>query len=279
MMRTVCCTVYIDFVGARKPPSAAEAAARQLELLWRVPPARTPRGPRPTSSIDDVVAAAVAIADADGIDAVSIRAVAERLGVSPMSLYTYVPTKADLFALMIDDVHARMERTKPKGRGWRARVVAVAEDNRRLYEQHPWLVALPPNRPPLGPGTVGKYEYELQALADTNLDDVEIDAALGFVLGFVEACAHATARARGAARASAQTDDDWWRVQAPVLARLLDATKYPLATRVGTAAGEHHGAAYDPDFAYRFGLERVLAGLEALIERSGRRPASPRPKR
>ena len=83
--------------------------ARTLSLLWReTEPPR--RGPRPRHSVDDVVEAAIAIADADGLDAVTMRAVAERLGISPMSLYTYVPGKAELLDLMLDAIYLAMPR-------------------------------------------------------------------------------------------------------------------------------------------------------------------------
>ncbi|MBX3201056.1 MAG: TetR/AcrR family transcriptional regulator C-terminal domain-containing protein [Labilithrix sp.] len=250
-------------MSERKP--AAEDAARLMAALWRVAPAKKARGPRPSSSVDEVVDAAIAIADADGFEALTIRGVADRLGVSPMSVYTYVSTKAGLFALMVDAVNLRMDRSRPKARTWRARVTAVADDNRRLYERHPWLVTLPPNRPPLGPGTLAKYEYELGALEDVGLDDVSIDAALGFVLGFVESCAHASARARAAEQESSQSDADWWDAYGPELARAYDPSKYPLATRIGSASGEHHQGPHSSTFAYTFGLARVLDGLEALV--------------
>lgn len=212
--------------------------------------------------------AAIALADEAGFEALSIRKVAERLGVAPMSVYTYVPSKAELLLLMVDAVHGRMVRSRPASDSWRARVTAVADDNRSLYEQHPSLIALPPNRPPLGPGTIAKYDHELGAFEGTGLGDVERDAALTFVLGFVEACAHAAARARAAEHDSRLSDAQWWEAHAPELARVFDPARYPLATRVGAAAGEYHQAAFAPEFGYRFGLARVLDGLEALIEQT-----------
>ncbi len=64
-----------------------------------------------------------------------------------------------------------------------------------------------------------------------------------------------------------QAAAQWWAANAPLLARVLDEHAYPLATRVGTAAGAAHGGAYDPEHAYRFGLQRVLDGLAVLIDR------------
>ena len=256
------------------PDSKDVNAARLIALLWREPrSAAKTRGPKPGLSADRVIRAAIRIADAQGLEQLTIRRVAERLKVAPMSVYTYVPGKAELFALMLDAVYAGMKRQAPAADDWRARITAVAADNRRLYTEHPWIALLPPNRPPLGPGTIGKYEYELAALDGVGLSDVELDAALTFVLGFVESCAQAAARARAAVAESAQTDAQWWADYEPVLERVLDASRYPLGTRVGTASAQAQGGAYDGDRAYAFGLTRVLDGLAALIESgSNRKP-------
>jgi AcrR family transcriptional regulator len=235
--------------------------ARTLALLWReTEPPR--RGPRPRHSADDVVEAAIAIADADGLDAVTMRAVADRLGTSPMSLYTYVPGKAELLDLMLDAIYLAMPRA-PLRLHWRARVRAVAAANRELFERHPWAARISTARPPLGPGLMAKYEYELEALDGLGLSDIEMDAALTFLLAFVQANAVA---AQDHANAPG-TDADWWAQAGPLLARVVDPERYPLAARVGSAAGAEQGGAYDAERAYAFGLERVLDGVSALIDR------------
>jgi len=235
--------------------------ARTLTLLWReVEPPR--RGPRPRHSVDDVVDAAIAIADADGLDAVTMRAVAEQLGTSPMSLYTYIPGKAELLDLMLDALYLAMPR-KPFRLQWRARLRAVAEANRELYTRHPWAARISTARPPLGPGLMAKYEYELAAFDGLGLSDVEMDAALTFLLAFVQANAVAAQEHADAPG----TDADWWATAGPLLARVVDPERYPLASRVGSAAGAAQGGAYDAEHAYAFGLERVLDGVAALIDR------------
>jgi AcrR family transcriptional regulator len=210
--------------------------------------------------VDDVVAAAIAIADADGLDAVTMRAVAERLGISPMSLYTYVPGKAELLDVMLDVLYLAMPRT-PHRRDWRARLRAVADANRELYARHPWAARVSTARPPLGPGLMAKYEHELAALDGLGLHDIELDAALTFVLSFVQANAVAAQEQADAPG----TDAEWWATAGPLLARVVDPERYPLAARVGSAAGAAQGGAYDAERAYAFGLERVLDGLAALI--------------
>jgi AcrR family transcriptional regulator len=241
---------------------------RTLRLLWRETPAPS-RGPRPGLTVDGVVAAAIELADAEGLAAVTMRRLARSLGVAPMSLYTYVPGKAELLDLMLDSVYARMSRPDLAGLGWRERVTAVATENRDLFRRHPWAATVSTSRPPLGPGQLAKYEHELTAFAGLGLGDVDLDAALTFVLGFVQAAARAEAEFAAAGRDTGLTEAQWWESAGPSLARLVDPAAYPTATRVGTAAGLAHGGAYHPDHAYDFGLGRVLAGLAALVSPDG----------
>ncbi|HZH03496.1 MAG TPA: TetR/AcrR family transcriptional regulator C-terminal domain-containing protein [Myxococcaceae bacterium] len=247
--------------------SSAGDATRTLELLWRrSETGLVQRGPRPSLTVDTVVAKAIAVADAEGLETLTVRRVAQALGTAPMSLYTYVPSKAELLDLMLDTVYAQMARTHPRETHWRARLAAVAEDNRVLYERHPWVSSVSTRRPPLGPGLMEKYEYELRPLEGLGLDDVEMDAALSFVLGFVDACARTAADVRAAQQETAMSDPQWWAANAPLLARVFDVAKYPLAARVGTAAGKAHEGAHGAVHAFDFGLRRVLDGLALLVD-------------
>ncbi|MFK0106873.1 TetR/AcrR family transcriptional regulator [Streptomyces sp. NPDC091217] len=249
--------------------SGAGDPARSLELLWRVPAVAPRRGPRQRLDIDTVVAVAVGLADAEGLDAVTMRRVAQQLGVVPMTLYTYVPGKAELLDLMLDTAYVQMPRSGTAGRPWRVRLATVAEENRVLFEAHPWAATVSTGRPPLGPGMMAKYEHELSALDGLGLDDVEMDAALTFLLTFVQANARSAAEARAARQDSAMDDEQWWAANAPLLERVLDPRAYPVAARVGTAAGTAQGAAYSPRHAWEFGLARVLDGLAALVDGRG----------
>jgi AcrR family transcriptional regulator len=237
-----------------------------LALLWRDPAALPRHGPRQGLSIEAVVAAATGLADTEGLDKVTMRRVAHALGVAPMTLYTYVPSKAELLDLMLDAAYMSMPRVDTSGQPWRKRLAAIAEENKALFEKHPWAATVSTIRPPLGPGMMAKYEHELSALEGLALDDVLMDASLTYLLGFVQAWARAAADARAAHTDSAIDDNEWWATSGPLLARVLDQTVYPIAARVGSAAGTAHGSAYSPGHAYTFGLERVLAGLSQLID-------------
>ncbi|MFF8999459.1 TetR/AcrR family transcriptional regulator [Streptomyces achromogenes] len=110
------------------------------EVIW-ARPERTGRGPKPAYTRDDIAAAAVRIADAEGLDAVSMRHVAAELGCGTMSLYNYVPRKEDLYELMVDAAGAEHELWEPSG-DWRADMRRVARQTRELMRRHPWLPRL-----------------------------------------------------------------------------------------------------------------------------------------
>jgi AcrR family transcriptional regulator len=246
--------------------------ARTLRLLWRDPAAIPRRGPRQGLTIDQVVAAATALADAAGLDAVTMRQVASSLGVVPMTLYTYVPGKAELLDLMLDAAYARMPRADTTGQAWRQRVTTIAQENRALFQAHPWAADVSTIRPPLGPGMMAKYEHELAALDGLGLDDIQMDAALTHLLTFVQAWARAAADTQ-ATRGQPADDEQWWAAHEPLLRKIADPAAYPLAARVGTAAGTAHRAAYNPGYAYEFGLRTILDGLAVLIGDTSRAAA------
>ena len=239
-------------------------ARRTIDLLWFEEP-QSRRGRKKGLTLTQVVDTAVALADAEGLDAVSMRRVAQELGVVPMTLYTYVPDKAALLDLMLDALYRAMPRESGHDAGWRERIRAVAEENRALYDAHPWAAEISVSRPPLGPGLMAKYEHELRAFEGTGLDDVEMDSALTYVLGFVQHAARAAAAARTSVEHSGQTDQQWWEESGPLLEKVFDRHRYPLAVRVGEAAGAELGAVLNAEHAYAFGLERVLDGLGVLI--------------
>lgn len=236
-----------------------------LELLWRAAP-ETGRGPRKKLTVDEVVAAAIGLADAEGLEAVTVRRLAQELGKAPMTLYTYVPGKSELVALMLDSLFEGMERGEHSG-NWRERLTAVAQENYALYRAHPWAAAASPSRPPLGPGQCAKYEHELRALEGLGLNDVEMDDSLAYLLAFVRTAAQDAAQADAERAVSGMDDQEWWEANGPLLAKVLDAEHFPTAVRVGQAAGEAHDAAYDAQHAFEFGLGRTLDGLAVLIER------------
>ncbi|HEU0041992.1 MAG TPA: TetR/AcrR family transcriptional regulator [Jiangellaceae bacterium] len=243
--------------------------ARSLGLLWGV---RGKPG-RSGLTVDAIIATAIDIADVDGIDAVSMRRIAERLDVGTMSLYTHVPGKTDLTNLMIDTVLARIyddvdAPVRAPG-GWRGSLTFIAERNWDLYLRHPWLLEVVGPRPVLGPNTTLKYEAELRPLDGLGLSDVEMDSVLTLVLTHVAGTARAQVSVAHTTQESGLTDLEWWSITGPILERLIDARTFPVAVRVGESSATQYAAAADPVHALRFGLECILDGVEVLIERRG----------
>lgn len=240
--------------------------ARSLALLWRdaaAPAGR--RGPKPGLDLDGIVAAAVALADAQGLPALSMRQVAKSLGVAPMTLYTHVPGKGELIDLMVDAVLGELYPDGPVAGDWRERLAAVARANWDLFVRHPWATRLGGGRPPLGPNVLAKYEIELRAVDGLGLTEVQMDLVVTLVNGFVTGTVRGLHDRAGAERATGITEQQWWEATAPYLERVFDAERYPTVARVGPVAGAELQAAYDPVRTFEFGLERLLDGIGGLI--------------
>jgi AcrR family transcriptional regulator len=235
--------------------------ARSMALLWRT----TERAGRKGLSVDRIVEAAIAVADEEGLGALTMRRVAERLDVGTMSIYTHVPAKAELIDVMLDTVLAEVTGPDHAPGPWRERLEQVARGLRALYLRHPWLLHVATTRPPMGPNVIAKYEHELRAVDGIGLTDIEMDAVVTLINDFVHGTVRSAIEAAEVERRTGLTDEQWWYRQAPLLERVLDPARFPLAVRVGTAAGEEHQAAYDPEHAFAFGLQRVLDGIEALV--------------
>ena len=248
-----------------------------MELLWGTGAARK-RGPRPRLTIEQLTRAAVDIADAEGLAALSMRRVAEQLGMRTMSVYTYVPGKAELIDLMVDAVLGETIDGEPATAGWRPALERIARRNRALYVRHPWLLQVVTVRPAMGPNLIAKYDHELRAVAELGLDEIEMDLVVALVTDYVYGAARSAVEAAQVRQRSGQSDETWWSINGPLVERVFDPARYPLAARVGPLAGAEYGAAVDPERAFDFGLERVLDGLATLIEeRGGQTGARPSP--
>lgn len=239
-----------------------------LALLWRhvVPPedGAPRRGRPPRVSVDEVVDAAIELADRDGLEALTMRALAEHLGVGAMSLYTYVASRDDLVVLMVDEVLGRTE-LPPLAGDLRSRLTLVAEVELRERRAHPWLLDDAVIRPWLGPHAADRYEWQLSAVEGVGLDDIEMDQTVTLVTGFAANVARAEESVRRAERQSGMTDLEWWEANGEAVGRVMAHRDYPLSGRVGVAAGEAYQAGRDPRRELEFGLARILDGVEAHL--------------
>lgn len=249
---------------------------RTLELMWgRTTPGR--RGPKSKVGVADLVAAAVAIADTEGIEAVSTRRVAEAVGISPMSFYTHIPDKAVLLDLMLDAVATGPDPAASPPvfvpAEWRANVTMVARGLRAFYLAHPWALQIATHRPVLGPNTLRSYDSFLGAFEGLGLSDIEMDLCLITVANYVHGAVRDVVRSSMVKAQTGMSDDDWWHTIEPFL-ETLDFSPYPVASRVGASVGELYGLG-NPDLAFDFGLEVILDGLARLIASRGKLTAGP----
>jgi len=241
---------------------------RTIELLWGV--RRRRRGPKPSLSGEQIVAKAIELADRDGLGGLSMRRLADELGITAMSLYGYVPSKAELLDIMSDRAYGEITSRGDPTAPWQTRLAALAQEHWALLLSHPWLLHIAASRPLLGPNATALYDDELAAVDGLGLTDIEMDLVVSLLDNYVRGAARGAAEAAEAQARTGMSDQQWWEAYGPLLAEVLDPARYPTAVRVGSAAGAEYGAAYDPARSFRFGLERIIDGIGALIDAASR---------
>ena len=222
------------------------------------------RGPRQKLTVDDVVDAAIEIADRDGLSALAMRGLAQHLGIGAMTLYTYVPNRTDLIVLMVDQATGRTT-LPPRSDDLRERLEQVARVQYEDCRRHPWLLEVTGVRAYLGPHMADRYEWQLGAVEGIGLDDIEMDQTVTLLATFGAGVARAEQAVRHAERETGMTDAVWWEANYEALGEVMAGRDYPLGGRVGTAAGEAYQAASDPARELDFGLARIIDGLIAHI--------------
>lgn len=230
-------------------------------LLWRRSrPTRKPMGRPPRFNVDQVVAAAIRVADADGLEAASMARVAGDLGVATMTLYTYVPSRADLIDLMVDQVLT--DRELPAPGVWRARIAQFAARTRAMYVAHPWLTEVSLVRPPLGPGMLAEREFMIAAMTELGLPVHRINRAALAVTAYVYAFAREAGEDARLRRDSGQTTESWWLAHGEFWENWFDVTTHPAMTALWNAGGFED---QDQD-AFEYGLDLLLSGIETSVE-------------
>lgn len=236
---------------------------RSLDLLWGgTEPGR--RGPKPKHSVDKVVQTAVALADAEGLTALSMRRVADAMGLSAMSLYTYVPSKAELIDLMLDRVWAEIA-DPPVDQGWRAALAFLARERWALGQRHRWMLQVATHRPPLGPNVLAKMDAVLRSIDGNGLTDVEMDLLLSLISDYVRGAVRAAVEAREIEQQTGMTDEQWWTLNEQLLKGRVERARYPTLARVGEACKVAYAGGFDHAMNFEFGLQRVLDGVAAFI--------------
>ena len=246
-----------------------------LRLLWHYDdgaPSGSRRGRKQRLSVDDVVDAAIRVADRDGLPGLSMRLLATELGLGAMSLYTYVPGRDELVVLMVDRVLGRRELPAMPD-DLRDRMALVARVQYQDCHEHPWLLEVSGMRAWMGPGASDRYEWQLSAVEGVGLDDIEMDQTVALLMGFAGNVARGQQHMRQDERTSGLTQAEWWAANADELGVVMAGREYPLAGRVGATTGEAYQAATDPAREMEFGLARIIDGLISYIESKKRLPA------
>lgn len=207
-------------------------------------------------NLDLIVAAAVAIADEDGLGAVSMRRVADRIGHAVMSLYRHVDDKERLLALATDAVFAEEAFASLASDDWRARLQESARRQWRCYVRHPWIASvISLSRPSLGPNGVAEMEWAFEGLRTLRISGVEKLRLYLVVVAFVHGAAGQVAMEAKDQRGSGLAAPQWWSEQAGVLRDLFADGRYP------NVSGLRGGTAPAPADWFEFGLESLLDGL------------------
>ncbi|MER7281071.1 TetR/AcrR family transcriptional regulator C-terminal domain-containing protein [Dactylosporangium sp. NPDC000244] len=225
-------------------------------------PAMVPRGPMTTA---DIVRAAIEIADAEGLAALSMRGVAAKLGVPTMSTYRHVESKERLVALMADTAYGELEADDP-GPGWRAAFEAVGRTLWALYRRHPWLAHVTPLTRPLPlPNLLRHSETFLGPLAGRGLDaTARLDLQV-MLLTHIQGLAVQLEAETQAQAATGLSEDDWMDEHGPALAAIAATGRYPgFAALMGDFAADG-GYELDLDRIFELGLRTLLDGLAATV--------------
>jgi AcrR family transcriptional regulator len=241
-----------------------------IETAWGLRE-RPSKGPKPGLTLQRIVDAAVKVADAEGLGAVSMSRVAADLGASTMSLYRYVAAKDELLALMMDAAGGPPPAVPAAGEGWREGLSRWAWAELDFHRRHPWVMRIPISGPPATPNQVAWLERGLRCLRDTGLAEGEKLSVMLLVTGYVRNWATLEADLTEAARASGSSVEAAMPGYGRVLAKLTDAERFP-ALHAVIAAGvfDEPDDPEDPDAEFRFGLERVLDGIDALVRARAR---------
>ncbi len=232
--------------------------------MWgREPPTR--RGPQPSLNLERITAAAIAVADAEGLSGVSMSNVAARLGVAPMSLYRYVGSKDELLAVMVESAFENPPRLD--GRSWRDYLTVWTRANRDALLARPWMLPIAHLAPPIGPRSLRWLDRALAALAHTPLTEGEkVNAATtlsGYAFFQANLISGLSVGANQRERARLTSVQEY----GTTLAELLDSADYPALAHAVDSGVFSASQDWVEDADFLFGLNLLLDGIAALIAR------------
>ena len=235
---------------------------RRSQLLWddRSQPTR---GPKPGLTPDDIVQAAMQIADEEGLSAVTMQAVSSRLGFTTMALYRYFPSKEALLDAIVDAGMGRPPRpTEPRG-DWRSEVAQWMRAKREMLCARPWLAELPFVAAPHGPNWLSWLEAVAEPLARTGLSSPDMGEMISIVDGYTRGASD-TVVSLARARARGISEQQWAAAVGADLGRAIGDPRFPNFAAILTTPSDGRPRAMDESFD--FGVQRVLDGIARYID-------------
>lgn len=212
-----------------------------------------------------IVTTAVAVADAEGLGAVSMRRVASEIGVATMSLYRHVKDKDDLLLKMMDAVFRDLRPPADAPAGWRPRIEVAARTFWEACRHHPWLAsATSITRPQALPGALPFSEFLLTSLDGLGLDHQTTMTAYLTLITYVRGTAMNLEQEAEAEAVTGLDNEEWLDAQEPTLRAIVETGSFPVFTRYVSQDYD-----FSLDKVFEFGLGRLLDGLTALLDKGG----------
>ena len=247
-------------VPPRQPPAAGRPDPARPDPVRPAPGPERPAADRGPGGAERIVAAAITVADAEGLAALSMRRVAAELGAAPMSLYRHVADKDDLVLQMMNTVFARSHLPDPPD-GWRARLELAARTLWAMFGEHPWLAsALSLTRPQALPAALPYTEWVLTALAGHGLDLDAMFTTYLTLINYVRGIAVNLESEAEAEAVSGLNSEEWLDTQEPQLRSILAPGQFPMFEQLISQEYD-----FSLDRIFEFGLQRLLDGLAPLI--------------
>lgn len=235
---------------------------RRSQLLWddRAP---STRGPKAALTPDDVVQAAIGLADKDGLAAVTMNAVATQLGLTTMAIYRYFPNKETLIDAIVDAGMGRPpEPPEPRG-DWRPEVARWAHAKRAMLVARPWLAELPFVAAPHGPNWLSWLEAVADPLSDTGLSPADVGQMLSVIDGYTRGASD-TAISLARVRARGGSEAEWAAAVGADLGRAIGDERFTKFAAILTTPSD--GRSRTMEESFDFGLQRVLDGIELYVK-------------
>lgn len=245
----------------------AGATAPPADVVWLRLATLSGRARR---ELDRIVAAAIDLADREGVDALSMRRLATELDTGTTTLYRYVTGRDELLELMVDAVNASDGNVTGRPAHWRDGLRLVAREARGRFLAHPWLASQVVARPTIGPNTLHGAEFVISIAIDLAGDPTTAASVTSALLAYVQGSVGAELAEAEARRRTGLDEQAWRETVAPWVRSILDDARFPSFAQVILAADD---LSFEDRFA--FGLERLLDGFERFAETSaiGNQPA------